>query len=614
MQLNEVRKRFLDYMKSKGHNIVSSSPIIPLDDSTTLFVGSGMQPLLPYLLGEKHPSGSLIANSQICFRANDLEEVGDNRHTTFFEMLGNWSFGNYFKEEQIKNLFYFLVDKNKGLGLDPQKLYITVFGGDEKFNIPRDDFSANVWKELFKDLGIKAEVSNIGSTENGDKVGMKENERIFFYDSSKNWWSRAGEPKNMPNKEPGGSDTEVFYDFGEEFTDKNYKHLMPHPNSDSGRFIEICNSVFMEYKKENDVFVKLPSKNVDFGAGLERMTAATNGNPDVFLIDVFKECIDKIGNNYKSNPIPYRIIADHLRASIFIISEGVKPSNQEQGYILRRLIRGVIYNLRYVLNSKMEIKELIDVFIDKYDNFYNFNKKEEIIKTIEEESKTFEKTLQNGQKEFDELKKKGELTGEELFNLQCTYGFPIDLTLELAKKDNLKVDLQGYKKALQQHKKVSKGEDNTKFKSGLEGHSDVHKRYHTATHLLHKALKDILGEEVSQKGSNITSERLRFDFNFARKLTKEELEKIENTINKKVDEGLKINYTDLPKSEAKKMGAICLFDDKYGDIVRVYKIGDYSLEFCEGPHVSNTKEIGHIKITKEEAVSQGVRRVRLVFI
>ena len=344
MHLHEVRDRYITFMRERGHSILKSAPLLPQEDATTLFTGSGMQPLVPYLLGKEHQQGALLADAQKCFRANDIEEVGDNRHTTFFEMLGNWSLGAYFKEEQIKQCFQFLTDPKDGIGLDPEKIYVTVFAGDEEMNIPKDDEAAEVWKKLFTQKGITADIAHIGSQEDGDKRGMKPGERIFFYDGSKNWWSRSGEAKTMPPGEPGGPDTEVFYDFGEEYTDPAYKHLKPHPNSDSGRFIELCNSVFMEYRRTENGFDPLPKKNVDFGGGLERMAAATENTPDIFHIDIFKECIKELekhaGRAYEERPEPFRIIADHLRSALFIIADGVMPSNTDRGYVLRRLDPG----------------------------------------------------------------------------------------------------------------------------------------------------------------------------------------------------------------------------------------------------------------------------------
>ena len=605
MKLNEVRKEFLDLMKENGHAVIPSAPIVPQDDATTLFTSSGMQPLVPYLLGKEHSKGNRLADSQKCFRANDIDEVGDNRHTTFFEMLGNWSLGDYFKEFQIRQCFVFLTEK---LGLDPNRLYVTVFSGCDEYGIPEDKESIEIWEKVFSEAGIDAKVAYIGSQEEGDSRGMKDGERIFLYNEEKNWWSRGGTPKNMVDGEIGGGDTEVFYDFGEEYTDTAYAHLKAHPNTDSGRFIELCNSVFIEYLKKDGKFEPLENKNVDFGGGLERLVAATNNNPDVFKIDIFDKVISAVGNDYEANPEPYRVVVEHLRSAVFIIAEGVEPSNAEAGYVLRRLIRNAIYNLKYKLKSEKKLTDFVDYFIEVYKDTYPELLRVDIKNIIEKEEDRFVKTLSKGIDVFNKYDK--EITGEDAFILQSTYGFPIDLTIKLAADKGIKVSKEEYEKYMKEHKDKSKLGTDQKFKGGIADVNDMTTKYHTATHLLHQALKDVLGDGINQKGSNITNERLRFDFSFERKLTEEEVKKVTDIVNEKISIGMPITHEDLPIEDARKKGAIGLFD--YSDIVRVYTVGDYSMEFCNGPHVENTSELGQFEIKKEESVAAGIRRIKAV--
>ena len=631
MKLETVRERFLDYMREYGHKTLPSGPMVPQEDSTTLFTGSGMQPLIPFLLGKEHPQGARLANSQKCFRANDIDEIGDNRHTTFFEMLGNWSLGDYFKEEQIERCFTFLTDSKIGLGLNPSRLYVTVFAGAPDLNIQKDTLSADVWQRLFAAKGVQADIAYIGSQEDGDKRGMKPGERIFFYDSSKNWWSRSGEPNNMPIGEPGGPDTEVFYDFGEEHTDASYAHLQPHPNTDSGRFLEICNSVFMEYLRTEKDFVPLPKKNVDFGAGLERFVAATENTPDIFRCDIFSSVIDLLekktlqayeekiatkDNNkdrktYDTHPEPFRIIADHLRSALFIMAEGITPSNTDRGYVLRRLIRRALYSLRYQLEiSDITLKDIASHFVAVYEKQYPEVAEKSILQDIDEEEKKFISTLKKGMQRFKKFLDAGVIGGEDAFMLQSTYGFPFELTVELAQKQGLDVSKEDYMSVMNEHRDTSRKGSEKKFKGGLLDTSDMSVKYHTATHLLYRALKDVLGEEVEQRGSNITPERLRFDFSYSQKMTDEEKKQVEKLINEKIKEGLPVSYRDMPYEEAKSKGVIGLFD--YDKVVRVYFIGEYSKELCGGPHVENTAVLGKFTITKEQASGSGVRRIRAV--
>lgn len=614
--VDEIRQLFISKMKEGGHHILPSSSLVPENDTTTLFTGSGMQALISYLSGEKHPCGSRLANSQKCFRAEDIEEVGDNRHTTFFEMLGNWSLGDYGKKEQITNLFNFLTDKKSGLGLNPEKLFITVFIGDEKAGIPRDDESAGIWKELFEGVGVEAGVVDIGSVKDGDKRGIKDGERIFFYDAVKNWWSRAGSPQNMPDGEIGGADTEVFFDFG---IDQNNVEPKPHPNSESGRFVEIGNSVFMEYIKKDGSFIPLPQKNVDFGAGLERLSIATMNKPDIFLCDALSPLVKTIekclGVSYEneSHKKGIRVIADHLRAFAFIVADGILPDKEERGYIARRLLRRALLHKIFLNENSETTLPLFDTIADTYKTTYPHiaEKTEEIKKVFDEEEKKFSSTLKKAKKRFDDIVANGkDLSGEDAFALQSTYGLPLEMIKVLSKESGVDFNESDYLKAMEQHKRKSREESEGKFKGGLADTSEMSVKYHTATHLLHQALRDVLGDRVEQKGSNITKERLRFDFSHPQKLTDDEIIKIENIVNEKIKEGLEITKIEVTKEEAKKMGALCSADDKYGDMVTVYSIGDYSKEFCGGPHVTNTRDLGTFKITKEESVSKGVRRIK----
>ncbi len=615
MELNEVRKRYLDYMRDRGHSVLASAPLVPREDSTTLFTGSGMQPLVPYLLGKEHPKGTRLANAQKCFRANDIDEVGDNRHTTFFEMLGNWSLGSYFKKEQIEQCFLFLTDPNSGLGLNPERLYVSVFAGDKLLNIPRDEESAEVWRQLFTSAGVTAETAHIGSKENGDRRGIKNGERIFFYDADENWWSRSGSPDTMPVGEPGGPDTEVFYDFGDSAADPAYADMKPHPASDSGRFVEIGNSVFMQHIRTKNGFTQLPKKNVDFGGGLERLVAATEDTADIFRIDAFASCIsalaERSGIAYDTRPRPFRIVADHLRAAMFIAADGVSPSNTDQGYVLRRLVRSAVYNVQYGLGiADLPLTVLVPSMVSMYADRYPEIAEERVVQTIGDEEERFITTLQKGTKVFDAIAKKGAITGEEMFTLQSTYGFPKELTISLAREKHVSVSSDGYVSAMHRHRESSRQASERKFKGGLADASDMSVKYHTATHLLHQALRDVLGNTVEQRGSNITPERLRFDFSYDRKLTDEEKKQVETVVNDKIQEGLEVRCMDMPLEEARRLGAIGTFE--YGDTVRVYCIGEYSKEFCGGPHVGNTADLGSFRITKEESVAAGIRRIKAV--
>jgi alanyl-tRNA synthetase len=547
----------------------------------------------------------------------DIEEVGDNRHTTFFEMLGNWSLGDYFKKEQLPWFFEFLTDV---VGLDPQHLYVTAFIGDAQNKLPKDDESAQIWQTLFENKGIEAKVVEIGSEANGYTVGMQGG-RIFYYDAKKNWWSRAGSPENMPVGEPGGPDSEVFYDFGTPHDPTFGKEC--HPNCDCGRFLEIGNSVFMQYQKQADgSFTLLPKQNVDFGGGLERIAAASLGSPDVFEIDTFKELIRSLetlsGSSYQdtSKKRSFRIVADHVRAAMFLIGDDVLPSNTDQGYFVRRLIRRAVQHADRLGVTEGALAELIKPMAKLYEAEYPALKDAEAIAVVvREEDARFRKTLTLGMREFEKMAKK-DISGADAFLLFSSYGFPVEMTLELASERGISVDQNGFKEEMKKHQDLSRAGSEQKFKGGMADHGEMSVKYHTATHLLHKALRDVLGADVFQKGSNITPERLRFDFSFGRKMTEEEKKRVEDIINARIADALPVTYEDLPIEEAEKRGAIGLFEEKYGDKVRVYKIGDFSMEFCGGPHVNNTSDLREggkrFKIVKEEAVSAGVRRIKAV--
>jgi alanyl-tRNA synthetase len=658
MSGNDIREKYLAFMERSGHAIIPSSPLVPENDPTTLFTGSGMQPLVPYLMGEKHPMGTRLADSQKCFRAEDIEEVGDNRHTTFFEMLGNWSLGDYFKEEQLRGIFTFLVDD---VGLDPARIYVSVFAGDESLGIPQDDESVRIWKELFHERGIEARDVFIGSEEDGYVKGMQGG-RIFYYDAGKNWWSRAGRPSKMPIGEIGGPDSEIFYDFGPEYaTHPDYKDKEAHPNSDSGQFLEIGNSVFIEYiKNEDGSFSKLPQRNVDFGGGLERIAAAKVGNPDVFMVDLLHNVVSHIeklsGKSYKENLIPFRVITDHMRGTVFMIGDMVLPSNTEQGYFVRRLIRRAVRYADMLGIREGELAHIAEIVIDTYKRHYgNLDvKRTLIIDTIRQEESQFRKTLADGLKQFNKVSLKIELPSREkpegtftvpvnlgdriryvekhsavdgekrigaknAFELFTTYGFPIELTVEIAKERGMTVDMEGFKRLMEEHRELSRKGAEQKFKGGLADSSEKVVMYHTATHLLLAGLRKYLGDHVHQAGSNITGERLRFDFTHPEKVGEDVLKDVETYVNDAIKAGALVTIDTMAKADAEKDPTIeGSFWDKYPDEVKVYTVKDangviYSRELCGGPHVENTGTIsGTFKITKEESSSQGVRRIKAI--
>ena len=593
--------------------------------------------MVPYLLGKDHPAGTRIADSQKAFRAADIDEVGDNRHTTFFEMLGNWSLGDYFKEDQLSWIFDFLTSE---LGLDPQKMYVTVFIGDPKNNLPKDTESVAIWKKLFAEKGIDAADVEIGSEADGYEKGMQGG-RIFYYDAKKNWWSRAGTPEKMPPGEPGGPDSEIFYDFGTPHDPRWGAEC--HPNCDCGRFLEICNSVFMQYKKAEDgSFPLLPKKNVDFGGGLERFAMARAGSPDAFRTDVFEEVITLLqkfsGKSYDdaSYTRSFRIVADHIRAAVFMIADGVRPSNTERGYMLRRLIRRAVQHVNKLGLAQSSAEDSMIVraatlFTEEYRDAYPELATERVWEDIRgelwKEEQQFWRALDQGLKEFEKMTTGATaVTGEQAYVLFTTYGFPFEMTRELADERRLSVDEAGYNDLMKKHQETSRSGAEHKFKGGLADTSEKTTRLHTAHHLLLKALQIVLGSHVKQRGSNITQERLRIDFAHGAKMTPDEISRVEAIVNEKINESLPVNRTILPKERAEELGAEHEFGAKYPDMVSVYSVGPkdssveeprydaaFSIEFCGGPHVENTSELaGTFKIQKEEAVAAGIRRIKAI--
>lgn len=621
MNSQQIRNEYIKFFAERGHKVISRAKLVLRDDPTTLFTGSGMQPLMPYLLGQEHPDGNKLVDSQTCFRAKDIESVGNSRHTCFFEMLGNWSLGDYGKEQQIKWFFEFLTDI---VGLDPNKLYVTVFIGDEEHNIPKDTESAIIWQEVFSQKGVKAEIAEIGSAEDGDKRGIKPNEHIFYYDDKQNWWSRNGGIKTTPIGDPCGPDSEVFYDYGEQ--NHNAYFGFAHPASDSGRFVEIGNQVFMEYKRQADgSFVPLDKKNVDFGGGLERISAAAIDSPDIFRISLFWPIIEKLQKiskkNYENNTESMRVIADHLRAATFLAVDGVVPSNKEQGYVMRRLLRR---SIRFALglgiqqNFLSEIVPVIaDIFVDDYPEVKE--RRSEVIEILAKEEKIFRQTLQKGLRELSKFAADG-LTGVEIFTLYDTFGFPVELSTEEAFTQNIKVSddwRSEFDAKMAEQRLRSQTAAKGTFKGGLEGDSDIHKKYHTAAHLMAEALRRVLGDMVGQCGANITEERLRFDFRYPDKVSPEKIKQIEDIVNEQIKNGLDVSCNEYSLEEARKIGAHGEFNDKYGEKVKVYKITNkdgtiFSQEICGGPHVANTKELGKFKIIKESSSSAGVRRIKAI--
>jgi len=625
MNAQQIRSDYLKFFEERGHAIIPRAKLTPFNDPTTLFTGSGMQPLLPFLLGQPHSDGVRLVDSQTCLRAQDIDDVGDNRHTTFFEMLGNWSLGDYFKEQQIRWFFEFLTEK---VGLDPNKIYVTAFIGDESHGIPRDDDAANIWQKVFTEKGIEAKIVEVGSQADGDARGINPGERIFFYDDGENWWSRGGGLEKTPIGDPCGPDSEVFYDFGPQNHAEGFG--LAHPASDSGQFMEIGNQVFMQYRRTESGFEPLEKQNVDFGGGLERIAAAQINSPDVFRISLLWPIIEKLqtlsGKKYESHTESMRVIADHLRAATFLAVDGIKPANKEQGYVMRRLLRRAI---RFAFDLGIEqnfLEAIVPVIADLYLEDYPevASSREEVIATLVKEEKVFRQTLRKGLNELQKSAGKV-LSGEELFKLYDTFGFPVELSTEEAFKQNIELSESWRQefdaKMLEQRVRSQTAAKGT-FKGGLGGQDDIHKKYHTATHLLQSALRELFGSELRQHGSNINEERLRFDFNHDSKMTADEIKKVEDLVNGWINQDLLVKFTEYPTQKALDMGAIGPFGERYGDIVKVYQMGEEgniaSLEICGGPHVEHTGHLAEggkrFKIIKEESSSAGIRRIKAVLV
>lgn len=655
MTAQEIRKAYLKFFVERGHSIIPRALLVPQNDPSTLFTGSGMQPLIPYLLGEEHEGGSRLVDSQTCLRAQDIEEVGDNRHTTFFEMLGNWSLGDYFKQEQINWFWEFITSEVK---LDPKRIFVSCYIGNKQAGIPKDTESAEIWKEIFNKVGIEAKEVELWDEEKGGQLG-EQGGRIFYY-SDKNWWCRAGSASSMPDGEPGGPDSEMFYLYPEIQHDKSFgEHC--HPNCDCGRYIELGNSVFMEYQKTKDGFVKLPKRNVDYGGGLERIAAAAIDSPDVFKISLLWPIIESLeklsGKDYDSNTNSMRVIADHLRGAVFLAVDGVAPSNKEQGYVMRRLIRRAIrqaFELGIEDNFLHEISEVIcDLYKDDFPELKN--NIELILNALSKEEKVFRQTLRQGLREFERLMQlkfeirkfknrtetgahnvtegddfsteyKPVLDAKTAFKLYDTYGFPLELTKEEAWKRGFELE-EGFEKRYHDELLIQRARSQTAskgtFKGGLADSSEIVTKYHTATHLMYRALRKVLGNHVMQRGSNITSERLRFDFSHPDKMTPEQIVEVENIVNEQIKKDWKVTWREENTKEALANGVMGAFGDKYGDTVKVYTVGDpegehYSREICGGPHVEHTGVLGEgskkFKIQKEESSSAGIRRIKAILV
>ena len=581
MKAIEIRNKYLNFFKKHGHSVIPSAPLIPENYPSVLFTTAGMQPLVPYLLGEKHPEGTRLTDYQKCVRTNDIDEVGDNRHLTYFEMLGNWSLGDYFKEESIKMSFEFLT---KELGIPVEKLSVTCFAGDE--DCPRDEVAANAWK----------------------KAGIPE-DHIYYYGKDDNWWI-AGE------EGPCGPDTEMFYDTGKPACSPDCQ-----PSCDCGKYVEIWNNVFMEYFKDKNGYRKLEQKNVDTGLGLERMTMLLQGKETPFDTELFAPVMKKLEELQKIDNIESRrIIAEHLRSSMMIIADGGRPSNLDRGYVLRRLIRRMIRHMNKLQINLDELKTLIEINVENLGEMYEeLIKNEKTIKSvIIEEKDKFVKTLEKGEREFEkEIAKLSDtkmIPGNIVFRLYDTYGFPPEVTKELAMENEYEIDIKEFNELFKKHQEKSRAGSEQKFKGGLAETTEETIAYHTATHLLNAAIKKVVGKDAHQRGSNITVDRMRFDFNCDHKLSDEEKKQIEDLVNTWIEEGLPVTKQEMNKEDAIKSGAECMFIEKYPDIVTVYTIGDVSKELCGGPHVTNTKELGRFKIKKEESSSSGVRRIKAVLV
>ncbi len=621
--------------------MIQPAPLVLEGDPTTLFTGSGMQPLLPYLLGKDHPDGTRLCDSQPSMRLQDIEDVGDPRHTTVFEMLGNWSLGDYFKEEQIRGFFEFLTDE---VGLDPSRIYVTCFIGNEKYGIPRDTEAAEIWQKVFSEVGVEAKIAEIGSAADGDKRGIKPGERIFYYDDHENWWSRGGGCDSTPIGDPCGPDSEVFYDFGEELQDEE-KYGLAHPASDGARFMEIGNQVFMQYKRNEDgTFSELTKKNVDFGAGLERITAASIDSFDVFKISLMKPIISKLeeisGKSYDNNTDEMRVIADHIRGAYLLAAQGLVPSNKTQGYAMRRLLRRAILRALDLGIPDNFLAEIVPIVADNYADLPDsiLTHREMALETMLREENTFRKTLNRGLRELRKMAHSSHsgsrrslrnlpsrdesavLSGRDIFTLQDTYGFPFELSVEECYREGIELSenyREEFEQALKEQRERSQTASKGMFKGGLEDHGEQTIKYHTATHLLLAALQKLVSPDIVQKGSNTTAERLRFDFNLDHKMTDEEKKAVEAQVNEWIKADLPVVFDEYDKAYARDtLKAHGQFWDKYPEKLKVYTIGEFdqpiSREVCGGPHVEHTGVIGHFTIKKEESSSAGVRRIKAV--
>ncbi len=603
----ELREKYIAFFKEKEHAVIESASLVPENDPTVLFTTAGMHPLVPYLLGEKHPGGTRIVDVQKCVRTGDIDEVGDATHLTFFEMLGNWSLGDYFKQEQIPWSWEFLTSK-EWLGIDPERLYVTVYEGDEQ--VPKDEESIALWKEQFKQVGIDA----------------KEGERIFPLPKEDNWWGPAGQTG------PCGPDTEMFFDTHKEACGSDCK-----PGCSCGKYVEIWNDVFMEYNKtESGSFEKLAQQNVDTGMGVERTVAVLNGFESAYEGDTLQPLIKKISElsdkSYEDAQTSYRIIADHVRAAVLIASDGVVPANAEQGYILRRLIRRAVRHAKQIGIQDMCMESLTQVVLDIYTDVFDSvkNNGENVVRVLVQEEEKFVKTLANGMRKFADLVASERaldqtIDGKDAFDLFQTFGFPLEMTIELAREHEIAVDEKGFYEEFNKHQELSRTASAGKFAGGLADHSEMTTKYHTATHLLHAALRKVLGDHVEQKGSNLTAERLRFDFSHPDKMTDTEIKDVEDLVNNAITHDYNVSSEEMSVTDAREGGAMGLFGDKYGEKVKVYSIGDpeqqpnaandsdtFSKEICGGPHVTHTGDMGHFKIQKEQSVSAGVRRIKAI--
>ena len=679
MEANEIRKKFLEFQIKLGHKKIKPAPLVLENDPTTLFTGSGMQPLLPYLLGKEHPDGTRLCDSQPCVRMQDVDEVGDPRHTTVFEMLGNWSLGDYFKEEQIRSFFKFLTEV---IGLDPNKIYVTCFIGNEKYGIPKDTEAAEIWQKVFKEVGVEAKIAEIDTAEAGGKRGIKPGERIFYYDDHENWWSRGGGCDSTPIGDPCGPDSEVFYDFGEDKQDVA-KYGLSHPASDGARFMEIGNSVFMQYRRlEDGTFEELEKKNVDFGGGLERIAAAAIESFDVFQISLMKPIIEKLekisGKSYENNTDEMRVIVDHIRGAYLLAAQGLVPSNKAQGYAMRRLLRRAILRALDLGISSNFLSEIVPIVAASYADLPDsiLTHRENALEVMLREETAFRKTLNRGLKELQKMaralaepvssdaglefsstsytgtprepslrdeplgsvrnirvensnhsmhpRKTGSatraLSGTDLFKLQDTYGFPMELSVEECYRQGIELSknyVEEFEAALKEQRERSQTASKGMFKGGLEDHGEQTVKYHTACHLLLAALQKLVDPSICQKGSNINAERVRFDFQCDHKLTPEEKQAVETQVNEWIEADLPVVFDEYDKDYARDtLKAHGEFWDKYPEKLKVYTVGDFdhpvSREVCGGPHVERTGTLGKFHIVKEESSSAGVRRIKAV--